>query len=61
MIKEPCVNNLLGRTVVCRMGLVLRVNEIDTDMFSDVGPLNCEHVKIDLRPDTKPVELSHSV
>lgn len=58
MIKGPYANTLLSRTVPCKMCLVLRVDEIGTDVFGDIWLLNCEPVRIELRLDAKPYSLA---
>ncbi|KAG9282090.1 hypothetical protein AMEX_G700 [Astyanax mexicanus] len=42
------------------MGLVQRLDEIEIedDLFVDIGLLNCEPIKIELKPDAKPYSLT---
>lgn len=58
VIKGPFAQNLLGGDVAKRMGLVKRVNAVNTDMFSDIfremGFLKCDPVSIELKPDAEP-------
>lgn len=53
--KGPYSHNLLGWCVAKRMGLVMRVDGIDTvmlsDVFGDIGLLKCDPVKIELKAD----------
>ena len=63
VIKEPYSHNLLGHSVAKRMGLVMRVNAIATDLLNDVfgghGHLfKCDPVKIELKPDAEPYTLA---
>lgn len=62
VIKGPYSHNLLGRSVSKRMGLVMRVNAITTDLlndvFGDIGLFKCEPVKIELKPDAEPYSLA---
>lgn len=50
--------NLLGMCVTKRMGLVKRVDAVNTETFSgifgEIGLLNCDPVKIELKPDAEP-------
>ena len=51
--------NLLGWKTAIKMGLVRRVNGLESyDVFGDIGLLNCEPVKIELRPHTKPYNIA---
>ena len=58
VIKGPFAQNLLGGGVVKRMGLVKRVNAVNTEVFSDIfgemGLLKCDLVRIELKPDAEP-------
>ena len=58
VIQGPYSHNLLGRSVATRMGLVMRVDGMDTlmlsDVFGDIGLLKCDPVKIELRADCEP-------
>lgn len=58
VMKGPFTQNLLGRCVAKRMGLVMRIDAVNTEVFSniygDVGILNCEPVKTELKPDAEP-------
>ena len=42
------VSNLLGRQAVCETGLVVRLEEVDADLFGDIGLFKCESVRIQL-------------
>ena len=41
-------SNLLGRQAACEMGLVARLEEVDAELFGDIGLLECEPVRIQL-------------
>lgn len=62
VIKGPYSHNLLGRSVATRMGLVMRVDGMDTVMlsqvFGDIGLLKCYPVKIELKADFEPYSLT---
>lgn len=62
VIKGPYAHNLLGGSVAKRMGLVRRIDGIDTDMlsdvFGDIGLLKCDPVKIELKADAEPYTLT---
>jgi hypothetical protein len=58
VIQGPYANNQVSRTFACKMSLFLRADEISTDVFGEIGPLNCEPVKIEFRPDAVPYSLT---
>lgn len=62
VIKGPYSHNLLGRSVATKMGLVMRVDGMDTVMlsqvFGDIGLLKCDPVKIELKADCEPYSLT---
>ncbi|KAK0133586.1 hypothetical protein N1851_030913 [Merluccius polli] len=62
VIKGPYSHNLLGRSVATKMGLVMRVDGMDTvmlsDVFGDIGLLKCDPVKIELKTDCEPYSLT---
>lgn len=60
VVDGPFANNLLSRSTACKMGLVQRVDEITdhNDVYGDIGLLNCEPVKIELKSDTTPYSLA---
>lgn len=62
VIRGPYAHNLLGGSVAKRMGLVKRIDSIDTgmlgDVFGDIGLLKCEPVKIELKADAEPYILT---
>lgn len=47
-------STLLGRSAATALGLIQRVEEIDTSIFGSVGLVKCDPVKITLRQDSKP-------
>ena len=47
-------NSLLGRNAACKMGLIQRIAEVQSDIFGDLGLLNCDAVKITLKEDAQP-------
>lgn len=53
VLRGPCAHKMLGGSVARRMGLVERINNIDTDLLGDVFGeillLKCDPVKI--QPD----------
>lgn len=67
VIKGQYPSNLLGKTVAKRMGLVTRVNALNSNLmgevFGEIGLLNCEPVIIELTDDAVPysVNTSHRV
>ena len=62
VIRGPYSHNLLGRSVAKRMGLVMRVNAVASDLlegvFGDIGLFKCDPVKIELKPDAEPYTLT---
>ena len=62
VIEGPYSHNLLGRSVATSMGLVMRVNGMDTvmlsDVFRDIGLLKCDPVKIELKADCESYSLT---
>lgn len=62
VVKGQYVSNLLGKAVAKHMGLVARVNAITSDLTSDVfgeiGLLNCEPVKIELTEEAVPYSVN---
>lgn len=62
VITGPFAHNLLGGSVAKRMGLVKRVDGIQTglleDVFGDIGLLKCDPVKIELKANTEPYSLT---
>lgn len=54
------VRPFLGRKTVIKMELVRIVNKLESyrDVFGDIDQLNCEPVKIEPRPDTKPYSIA---
>ena len=39
-------SSLLGRHAACEMGLVARLEEVDAELFGDIGLLKCEPIRI---------------
>lgn len=60
VMSGPFTTNLLGRKTAIKMGLVRRVNGLESydDIFGDIGLLKCEPVKIELRPDAQPYSIA---
>ena len=63
VIRGPYSHNLLGRSVAKRMGLVMRVNAVASDLhlegvFGDIGLFKCDPGKIELKPDAEPYTLT---
>ncbi|XP_030578829.1 uncharacterized protein K02A2.6-like [Archocentrus centrarchus] len=62
VIKGPYAHNLLGGSVARRMGLVKRIDNIDTDLledvFGEIGLLKCDPVKIELKANAEPYSLT---
>lgn len=58
VIKGQFAQNLLGGGVAKRMGLVKRLNAVSTgginNIFGEIGLLECDPVKIELKPDAEP-------
>ena len=48
------VNNLLSRHEPCQMRLLQRVEEATSNVFRDIGLMNCDPVKIELTSNAKP-------
>ena len=46
--------NLLGRQAACEMDLVARLEEVDVELFGDIGLLKCEPVRIQLDRNAEP-------
>ena len=47
-------NNLLGRQAACKMGLVGRLEEVDVELFGDIGLLKCEPIRIQWDENVEP-------
>ena len=45
---------LLSRQAACEMGLVARLEEVDTELFVDIGLLKCEPIRIQLDENVEP-------
>uniref|UniRef100_A0A3P9QH08 ribonuclease H n=1 Tax=Poecilia reticulata TaxID=8081 RepID=A0A3P9QH08_POERE len=62
VIKGPYAHNLLGGSIPRRMGLVRRINNINTDLlgdvFGEIGLLKCDPVKIELKAGAEPYSLT---
>lgn len=60
VMEGPFTTNLLGRRTAIKMGLVHRVERLESneDVFGDIGLLNCDPVKIVLRPDAQPYSIT---
>lgn len=60
VMRGPFTTNLLGRRIASEMGLIRRVDGIESyeDVFGDIGLLKCEPVKIELQPDATPYSLA---
>lgn len=62
VIKGQYSSNLLGRAVAKQMGLIARVNRINSsltdDVFGEIGLLHCEPVKIELTTDAVPYSVT---
>ena len=54
VISGEHASNLLGRQAACEMGLVARLDEVDAELFGDIGLLKCEPVKIQLDKYAEP-------
>ena len=53
-------SNLLDRQAACEMGLVARLEEVDAELFGDLGLYKCEPVKIKLDENAEPSCISAS-
>lgn len=60
VMEGPFTTNLLGQKTAIKMGLVHRVERLESneDVFGDIGLLNCDPVKIVLRPDAQPYSIT---
>ena len=54
VISGEHASNLLGREAACEMGLVARLEEVDAELFGDIGLFKCEPVKIQLDENAQP-------
>ena len=54
VISGEHASNLLGRQAACEMGLVARLDEVDAELFGDIGLLKCEPVRIQLDKYAEP-------
>ena len=54
VISGDHVSNLLGRQAACEMGLFARLEELDAEVFGDIGMFKDEPVKIQLNETAKP-------
>ena len=52
-------NNMLGRRVASAIGLI-KITEVPEDVCGEIGPVNSEPVKIELREGAVPYNLSSS-
>ena len=48
IISGEHASNLLGREAACEMGLIARLEEVDAELFGDIGLFKYEPVKIQL-------------
>ena len=48
VISGEHASNLMGRQAACEMGLAARLEEMDGELFGDIGLLKCEPVRIQL-------------
>ena len=54
VISGEHASNLLGREAACEMGLVARLEEVDAELFGDIGLFKCEPVRIQLDENSQP-------
>ena len=54
VINEERASNLLGRRAACEKGLVARLEEVDAELFRDIGMLKCKPVGIQLDTNAEP-------
>jgi len=54
IIESASVSNLLSRIEACQMGLLQRVEEANSNVFRDIGLMNCEPGKVELTSNAKP-------
>ena len=54
VISGEHASNLLGRQAACEMGLVTRLEEVDAELFGDIGLFKCEPVRIKLDENAQP-------
>ena len=54
VISGDHASNLLGRQAACEMGLVVRLEKVETELFGDIGLFNWELVKIQLDENAEP-------
>lgn len=54
VISGDHVSNLLGRQLACEMGIVARLQEVDAELFGDMGLFKCAPVKIQLDETAEP-------
>ena len=54
MISGDHASNLLGRQAACEMGLAARLEEVDAELFGDLGLYKREPVKIKLDENDEP-------
>ena len=54
VISGDHASNLLDRQAACEMCLVARLEEVDAELFGDLGLYKCEPVKIQLDEDAEP-------
>ena len=58
VISGEHASNLLGRQTACEMGLVARLDEVDAELFGDIGLLKCEPVRIQLDKYAEPYRIN---
>ena len=54
VIREEHQVILLGRQAACRMGLVARLEEVDVELFGDIGLLKRDPIRIQLDENVEP-------
>jgi len=54
VISGELASNSLGRQAACEMGLVARLQEVDAELFGDIGLFKCEPVRIKLDENAQP-------
>ena len=54
VISGEHVSYLLGRQAACEMGLVARLEEVDAELFGDIGLLQLQPISIQLDENVEP-------
>ena len=58
IVTREATDSLLSREMATKMGFIKRVEDVRTELFAELGLVDCEPVKIVLRDDAEPYSVS---